>query len=275
MKLFGHKVPFTAQLGMAIILLNACVAIFGPWISPFDPTDMIGDSWADADVTHWMGLDNLGRDILSRMIDGARLSIGLALMITLLSFTIGIITGFTAAVMGKRVDIILSRIVDLLLSLPTLIFAFVVLSVLGTDIPVLVITLAILDSTRVFRLARSVAVNINALDFVEAARLRGEGLWWIIRKEILPNAVPHLVAEFGLRFSFAFLFIAALSFLGIGVQPPDADWGSMVRDYRDMISLEGIQPLYPAGAIALLTIGINFVVDWILAVHSNSTTTEP
>jgi peptide/nickel transport system permease protein len=273
--LFGHKVPFTAQLGMVIILINAFVAIFGPWISPFDPTDMIGDSWADADATHWLGLDNLGRDILSRMIDGARLSIGLALMITLLSFTIGIIAGFTAAVMGKWVDIILSRIVDLLLSLPTLIFAFVVLSVLGTDIPVLVVTLAILDSTRVFRLARSVAVNINALDFVEAARLRGEGLWWIIRKEILPNAVPPLVAEFGLRFSFAFLFIAALSFLGIGVQPPDADWGSMVRDYRDMISLDGIQPLYPAGAIALLTIGINFVVDWILAVHSNSTTTEP
>ena len=275
MILFGHKVPFTAQLGMVIILINAFVAIFGPWISPFDPTDMIGDSWADADAAHWLGLDNLGRDILSRMIDGARLSIGLALMITLLSFTIGIIAGFTAAVMGKWVDIILSRIVDLLLSLPTLIFAFVVLSVLGTDIPVLVVTLAILDSTRVFRLARSVAVNINALDFVEAARLRGEGLWWIIRKEILPNAVPPLVAEFGLRFSFAFLFIAALSFLGIGVQPPDADWGSMVRDYRDMISLDGIQPLYPAGAIALLTIGINFVVDWILAVHSNSTTTEP
>lgn len=275
MKLFGHKVPFTAQLGMVIILINAFVAIFGPWISPFDPTDMVGDSWADADVTYWLGLDNLGRDILSRMIFGARLSIGLALMITTLSFSIGIVTGFTAAVMGKWVDIILSRIVDLLLSLPTLIFAFVVLSVLGTDIPVLVITLAVLDSTRVFRLARSVAVNINALDFVEAARLRGEGLWWIIRKEILPNAVPPLVAEFGLRFSFAFLFIAALSFLGIGVQPPDADWGSMVRDYRDMISLDGVQPLYPAGAIAILTIGINFVVDWILAVHSNSTTTEP
>jgi peptide/nickel transport system permease protein len=274
-KLFGHKVPFTAQLGMVIILINAFVAIFGPWISPFDPTDMVGDSWADADVTYWLGLDNLGRDILSRMIFGARLSIGLALMITTLSFSIGIVTGFTAAVMGKWVDIILSRIVDLLLSLPTLIFAFVVLSVLGTDIPVLVITLAVLDSTRVFRLARSVAVNINALDFVEAARLRGEGLWWIIRKEILPNAVPPLVAEFGLRFSFAFLFIAALSFLGIGVQPPDADWGSMVRDYRDMISLDGVQPLYPAGAIAILTIGINFVVDWILAVHSNSTTTEP
>jgi peptide/nickel transport system permease protein len=274
-KIFGHKVPFTALIGLVIIAANAFIAIFGAWISPFDPTDMIGDSWADADAVHWLGLDNLGRDILSRLIDGARLSIGLALMITLLSFSIGIMAGFTAAVAGKWVDIILSRIVDLLLSLPTLIFAFVVLSVLGTDIPVLVVTLAILDSTRVFRLSRSVAVNINALDFVEAAKLRGEGLWWIIRKEILPNAVPPLVAEFGLRFSFAFLFIAALSFLGIGVQPPDADWGSMVRDYRDMISLDGMQPLYPAGAIAILTIGINFVVDWILAVHSNSTTTEP
>lgn len=275
MKIFGHKIPFTALIGLVIIAANAFIAIFGAWISPFDPTDMIGDSWADADADHWLGLDNLGRDILSRLIDGARLSIGLALMITLLSFSIGIMAGFTAAVAGKWVDIILSRIVDLLLSLPTLIFAFVVLSVLGTDIPVLVITLAILDSTRVFRLSRSVAVNINALDFVEAAKLRGEGLWWIIRKEILPNAVPPLVAEFGLRFSFAFLFIAALSFLGIGVQPPDADWGSMVRDYRDMISLDGMQPLYPAAAIAILTIGINFVVDWILAVHSNSTTTEP
>jgi peptide/nickel transport system permease protein len=274
-KIFGHKIPFTALIGLVIIADNAFIAIFGAWISPFDPTDMIGDSWADADGVHWLGLDNLGRDILSRLIDGARLSIGLALMITLLSFSIGIMAGFTAAVAGKWVDIILSRIVDLLLSLPTLIFAFVVLSVLGTDIPVLVITLAILDSTRVFRLSRSVAVNINALDFVEAAKLRGEGLWWIIRKEILPNAVPPLVAEFGLRFSFAFLFIAALSFLGIGVQPPDADWGSMVRDYRDMISLDGMQPLYPAAAIAILTIGINFVVDWILAVHSNSTTTEP
>lgn len=275
MKIFGHKIPVTALVGLVIIAANAFIAIFGAWISPFDPTDMIGDSWADADAEHWLGLDNLGRDILSRLIDGARLSIGLALMITLLSFSIGIMAGFTAAVAGKWVDIILSRIVDLLLSLPTLIFAFVVLSVLGTDIPVLVVTLAVLDSTRVFRLSRSVAVNINALDFVEAAKLRGEGLWWIIRKEILPNAVPPLVAEFGLRFSFAFLFIAALSFLGIGVQPPDADWGSMVRDYRDMISLDGMQPLYPAGAIAILTIGINFVVDWILAVHSNSTTTEP
>ena len=126
----------------------------------------------------------------------------------------------------------------------------------------------ILDSTKVFRLARAVAMNIVVLDFVEAAKLRGEGLWWVIRREILPNAVPPLVAEFGLRFCFTFLFIAALSFLGLGIQPPYADWGSMVREYRDMISIGGAAPLYPAAAIAILTIGVNFVVDWMLAIHS-------
>jgi peptide/nickel transport system permease protein len=131
-----------------------------------------------------------------------------------------------------------------------------------------VATIAILDSTRVFRLSRALAMNIAALEYVEVAKVRGERLWWIIRREILPNAVAPLTAEFGLRFSFAFLFIAALSFLGLGVQPPNADWGSMVRDYRDMINLDLPAPLYPAGAIALLTIGVNFVVDWMLSIHS-------
>ena len=120
--------------------------------------------------------------------------------------------------------------------MPTLIFAFVVLSVLGSGLPVLIVTIAILDSTKVFRLARSVAVGLVSLEFVEAARLRGEGWWWIITREILPNPFAPLTAEFGLRFCFTFLFIAALSFLGLGVQPPAADWGSMVKDYRDMIN---------------------------------------
>jgi peptide/nickel transport system permease protein len=206
--------------------------------------------------------------LLSRLIYGARMSIGLSLIITALSFLIGVITGFSAAVAGGWIDQALSRLVDLLLSMPTLIFAFVILSVLGSALPVLIVTIAILDSTKVFRLARSVAVNIVSLEFVEAARLRGEGWWWIVTREVLPNAVPPLVAEFGLRFCFTFLFIAALSFLGLGVQPPDADWGSMVKDYRDMINFGAAAPLYPAGAIALLTIGVNFVVDWMLSIHS-------
>jgi peptide/nickel transport system permease protein len=268
MRLFGHRLSLTAAIGIAIIALNVGVAVFGPMLAPFAQEDSMGDAWAPPDAQYWLGLDQIGRDIFSRMLYGARTSIGLSLVITCLSFTIGITAGFTAAVTGRWIDATLSRIVDLLLSMPTLIFAFIILSVLGTDIPVLIATIAILDSTRVFRLSRAVAMNIVVLDFVEAARLRGEKLWWLIRREVLPNAIPPLVAEFGLRFCFTFLFIAALSFLGLGIQPPQADWGSMVREYRDMISVGATAPLYPAGAIALLTIGVNFVVDWMLSIHS-------
>ena len=268
MRIMGHKLSITAQIGLVIIAVNLFVAIFAPLIAPYDQTIVVGDAWADPDGQHWLGLDNLGRDLLSRLIYGARMSIGLSLAITALSFGIGIITGFGAAVSGGWVDQALSRLVDLLLSMPTLIFAFVILSVLGSGLLVLIVTIAILNSTKVFRLARSVAVELVSLEFVEAARLRGEGWWWIITREILPNAVAPLTAEFGLRFCFTFLFIAALSFLGLGVQPPAADWGSMVKDYRDMINFGSAAPLYPAAAIATLTIGVNFVVDWMLAIHS-------
>ncbi len=268
MRLFRHKVSVSAQIGIAVILVNLVVAIFAPLIAPYDQTAVLGDAWADPDGQHWLGLDNLGRDLLTRLIYGARMSIGLSLVITALSFFIGIVSGFAAAVAGGWVDQALSRLVDLLLSMPTLIFAFVVLSVLGSGVPVLIVTIAVLDSTKVFRLARAVAVGLVSLEFVEAARLRGEGWWWIITREILPNAIPPLTAEFGLRFCFTFLFIAALSFLGLGVQPPAADWGSMVKDYRDMINFGYAAPLYPAAAIAILTIGVNFVVDWMLSIHS-------
>ena len=190
MRILGYKVSVTAQIGIAVIILNVLVALFAPLIAPFDQATPVGDAWADPDAQHWLGLDNLGRDILSRLIYGARMSIGLALVITALSFCIGIISGFAAAVAGGWIDQVLSRLVDLLLSMPTLIFAFVILSVLGSALPVLIITIAILDSTKVFRLARSVAMNIVSLEFVEAARLRGEGWWWIVTREVLPNAIP-------------------------------------------------------------------------------------
>ena len=270
LRLFGHRLNVTATIGLVIIALNLFVAVFAPLIAPYGEAEIVGDAWADADAAHWLGLDNIGRDILSRMLFGARMSIGLAVVITALSFTIGIVTGFAAAIAGRWVDTLMSRVVDVMLSMPTLIFAFVILSVMGTDLPVLVVTIAILDSTRVFRLARAVAMTVTSLEFVEAAKVRGEGLWWIITREVLPNAVPPLVAEFGLRFCFTFLFIAALSFLGLGVQPPDADWGSMVKDYRDMINFDVPAPLYPAAAIAVLTIGVNFVVDWMLSIHSRA-----
>src|SRR5271168_2737768 len=268
MRIRGYKVSVTAQIGIVIVVINLIVALFAPLIAPFDQATPVGDAWADPSAQHWLGLDNLGRDILSRLIFGARLSIGLSLIITVLSFAIGIIAGFGAAVSGGWMDMALARLVDLLLSMPTLIFAMVILSVAGSSYPALILTIAILDSPKVFRLARAVAMNVVSLEFVEAARLRGEGWWWIVTREILPNAIPPLTAEFGLRFCFTFLFIATLSFLGLGVQPPAADWGSMVKDYRDMINFGSAAPLYPAGAIAILVIGANFVVDWMLSIHS-------
>ena len=169
-----------------------------------------------------------------------------------------------AAVLGGWIDQLLSRLVDILMAIPQLIFALVLLVIVGPSITNLILIIAVLDSTRVFRLTRAVAMNVVVLDFVEAARLQGEKLAWIMGREILPNILPPLVAEFGLRFCFVFLTIAALSFLGLGIQPPTADWGSMVRENSTLINYGDITPLLPAAAIALLTVAINFVVDWFL-----------
>jgi peptide/nickel transport system permease protein len=185
-----------------------------------------------------------------------------------LSFFIGITLGFTAAVGGAWADILLSRLVDIMLSIPQLILALIILGVFGSSIPVLIVTIAVLDSTRVFRLARALGKNLTVLEFVEVARMRGEGMWWVISKEILPNAMAPLVSEFGLRFCFNFLFVATLSFLGIGVQPPYADWGGMVRENAAAINFGLLAPLYPAIAIALLTVAVNLIVDWLLSIDA-------
>ncbi|AXW87508.1 ABC transporter permease [Lonsdalea britannica] len=257
-------VPLSAWIGLLIIAVNLIGALFAPWLAPHSETAQVGDIWIAPSADALLGTDSLGRDMLSRILFGARTTIAIALVITFSSFVIGIITGFTAAIYGRWVDVVLTRIVDTLMSIPVLILALIVLSVLGTSIPVLVGTIALLDATRVFRLARLVAQDIVCQEYVELARLRGEGLRWILTREILPNAIPPLLAEFGMRFCFTFLFIAGLSFLGLGIQPPYADWGSMVRDNAQAINFGLLAPLYPAAAIALLTIGVNLVVDWLL-----------
>ncbi|HKD77379.1 MAG TPA: ABC transporter permease [Ktedonobacterales bacterium] len=243
-------------------------AILAPVLAPYGQADLVGEVWAPPSSQFWLGLDSIGRDMLSRLLFGARTTISIALLITICSFAIGIVTGFAAAIIGGWIDTALSRFIDAVMAIPTLIFALIILSVLGTSVPVLVGTIAILDSTRVFRLCRAVGLNITVMDYVEVARLRGERLWWIMRREVLPNALPPLITEFGLRFCFAFLFIAALSFLGLGIQPPLADWGGMVRDNAQAINFAGIAPLIPAAAIAQLTIGVNLLVDWFLSIHS-------
>ena len=260
--------PLSAKFGMLVILVYSIVSIFAPFIAPYGETEILGGSYELWSDKYLLGTDNLGRDMLSRLIFGARNTIGMALFTTFLAFLLGGITGMIAAVIGGWVDQIFGRIVDVLMSIPSLIFALLILSFFGTSISYLIGTIAILEATRVFRLARATAMNVAVMDYVEVARLRGEKLGWIIQKEILPNITAPLLAEFGLRFCFVFLFISALSFLGLGIQPPTADWGSMVRENATLISYDDITPLLPAGAIALLTVGTNFVVDWML--HKSS-----
>jgi peptide/nickel transport system permease protein len=268
MTLFGHRPPVTAWIGLAIVLISLIIAVFGPWVAPYGQSQSVGDTWAPPSAQMLLGADQIGRDMLTRLIYGARMTIGIAAATTLLSFFIGISLGFTAAVMGVWVDMALSRLVDVVLSIPPLILALIILGVFGSSIPVLIVTIGVLDSTRVFRLSRALGMNLAVLEFVEAARMRGEGLWWIISREILPNAAAPLISEFGLRFCFNFLFVAALSFLGIGVQPPYADWGGMVRENAAAINFGLFAPLYPAFAIATLTVGVNLVVDWLLSIDA-------
>jgi peptide/nickel transport system permease protein len=261
--------PWSARVGMAMIGLNiiAVLLTFTPWL-PYTETEVVGAVWLEASRENLLGTDHLGRDLFTRLMWGARHTIWLATITTSLAFVLGIVCGFFAATLGGWTDQILSRVIDILMAFPTLIFALIALSVVGTSKIALVVVIALLESTRVYRLSRAVAMNIEVMEYVEAARLRGEGIWWIMRREILPNAMPPLVAEFGLRFCFVFLFIAALSFLGLGIQPPDADWGGMVRENAGAITFGILTPLVPAGAIAFLTVGVNLIVDWFLHVAS-------
>lgn len=264
------KAPVTAWIGMVLIALYALVALFAPLVAPHAEAAVFPTPYAPWSADHWLGTDQIGRDVFSRLVYGARNTIGIALATTALSFLIGGGLGLVAALQRGWVDQLLSRLVDVLMAIPSLIFALMLLSIYGSSVASLILIIAVLDATRVFRLTRSVAISVAVQDYVEAARLRGEGPGWITTREILPNILPPLVAEFGLRFCFVFLTVAALSFLGLGLQPPTADWGSMVRENAGLIPYAaydlrlGLIPLLPAAAIALLTVAVNFVVDWFL-----------
>ena len=256
--------PVTASFGLLVIIITLILAIFADAVAPYREREIVGDVWQPADENFLLGTDNLGRDMLSRLIYGVQTTISVPLAAGVLSFAIGMFLSFTAAVVGGWVDQVLSRINDLMLAIPTLIFALVVLAALPQNVYILVTVMAIIDQTRVFRLGRAVAIDIAVQDFVEAARLRGEGWFWIIFREILPNVLTPLIAEFGLRFAFAILFLSSLSFLGLGIQPPEADCGGMLKDNKDGIIFLVPAALYPGAAIATLAVCVNMVVDWLL-----------
>ena len=270
-----RQAPVTALTGLVIVGIYVVAAVFAPWIAPYGEYEVVSDipfaPWSEANL---LGTDQLGRDFLTRIIYGARNSIGIAFVTTLLAFAIGGFFGIMAAALRGWVDQVFSRLVDAVMSIPDLIFTLLLLAIFGSSVLNLILIIAVLDSTRIFRISRASAMNVVTLDYVEASTARGEGLYWRIVHEILPNILPILISEFGMRFSLVFLVIAALSFLGVGLQPPMAEWGSMVRDNAVLINSGDITPLIPASAIALLTVGVSFVADWLLSKSSGLSNEE-
>ena len=273
-KLALSKAPLSAWFGMIVLFIYLFAAIFAPFIAPHGEAEIFPVAYAPWGGQHLLGTDQIGRDIFSRIIFAARNTIGICLIATVLALVIGTVLGIIAALDRRYIDQILSRIVDTLMSIPVMIFTFILLSVFGPSNLNLILILGILESTRFFRISRSVAVGQVVLEYVEVARLRGEKLSYIIFREILPNISSPIIIEFGLRFIFIIFTISSLSFLGIGIQPPSADWASMVRENAILIQYAqyditaGLTPLIPAAAIALLCVSINFVVDWYLYITS-------
>jgi peptide/nickel transport system permease protein len=268
-----YKPSWTGWIGIVVVSFWVFIAIFGPWLAPIGENELpFPDDYSEFQLPRpgaWLGTDVNDRDILSRLMYGAGRTIGISFMATMLAYFIGVVLGIGAAISTPRVDMVVSRINDAFLSLPTIMLGLVVVAAVGSSIPVLIITAGVIYATIVFRLARALGQEIMVMDFVEAARVRGEGRWWIITREIWPNAAMPLLTDFGLRLIYVILFISSLSFLGLGVQPPQADWGSMVKENLGALSYGAsvIPVVAPALSIATLTVAINLIVDD-LSAHS-------
>lgn len=258
-----RRMPLITRLALLIVVFYAIVFIFAPVLAPYGEREIVGNQYEVWSAQFPLGTDQLGRDFLSRLIYGARNSIGIALATTCVSIFAGFALGIFSAARGGIVDVIIARAVDIFLAIPQLIFALILIAVLGTSVPLLIAILGLLEALKVARLARAAAGDIMALDYIEVARIQGESEMWIMFREVLPNLRILLIAEFGLRFCLVFLLVSSLSFLGVGVQPPAADWGSMVRENATLITYGEITPLLPAAAIAVLAVSVNILVDWL------------
>jgi peptide/nickel transport system permease protein len=249
-------------LGLIVLLFWMLAALFGPWLLSHSSAAMgTSNVFAPMSAAHWLGTDYLGRDMLALIIDGARYTVGVALLATVLASGTGITLALLAAASGRWIDAVLSRGLDTLTAIPSKMFALIMVAGFGSSVPMLVVTAAIIYVPGAYRMARSLAVNINALDYVTVARTRGEGTLYIMLREILPNIIGPMLADLGLRFVYVVLLLASMSFLGLGIQPPAADWGSLVRENIGALAMGGASVIVPALAIASLTISVNLVID--------------
>ncbi len=262
MRLFGYGFNLVGLLGFAVVLAWALVALFAPQLAPHPVGEIVDtDYFGPMSREFPLGSDYLGRDMLSRVLMGTRFTVGIALAaVALASFT-GVVLGMTAAVAGGWVDTALSRFLDALSSIPSKLFGLVVVAGVGSSVPVLILTMAVIYTPGSYRFARALAVNVNTMDFILAARIRGERIPYLIGSEILPNIIGPVLTDFGLRFVFIVLLLSGLSFLGLGVQPPDADWGSLVRENIGGLPFGAAAVMVPSVAIASLTIAVNLLID--------------
>ena len=251
----------TGLLGLTVLACWLLAALFGPALLARSGAQGGAEVFAPISATHWLGTDYLGRDMLARVIEGSRFTIGVAFMATLLASGTGTTLALLAAASNRWVDGSLSRALDTLTAIPSKMFALIMVAGFGSSVPMLIVIAGIIYVPGAYRIARSLAVNINAMDYVTVARTRGEGTWYVMRREILPNITGPMLADLGLRFVYIVLLLASLSFLGLGVQPPMADWGSLVRENIGALADGGASVIAPAAAIASLTIAVNLVID--------------
>jgi peptide/nickel transport system permease protein len=258
----GLTISAVGAVCFGIILFWMAVAVAGPWLAPYPVGKIVSmDVFTSPSRAYPLGTDYLGRDMLSRIILGARYTVGVSLAAAFIACTVGVVLGMTSAVLRGWFDTLVSGGMDALIAIPHLMFGLVIIAAVGSSLPVLVATLAFLYMPGSFRIARALAVNINELDFVQVARARGEGISYTVREEILPNMIGPVLADFGLRFVFIVLLLSGLSFLGLGVQPPNADWGALVRENVSGLAYGAPAVIMPSIAIASLTISVNLAID--------------
>lgn len=258
----GPRRQWSLVIGLIVVTTSVLVAVLGPFLVQHDPTAFVSsDAFIPSGPIAWLGTDYLGRDLLSRLIAGTRITLAMAFAATFFAHILGDTLGLLAAIRGGIADAFISRLVDVLLSLPKIIVGLVVVAALGSSISILIAVAGIVYASGVFRVARALGADIVVMDFVRAARARGERLPWLLFGEVLPNVALPLATDFALRLSFAILFMSSLSFLGLGVQPPNADWGGLVRENLSGLSAGSFAPIFPALAIAAVTISLNLIVD--------------
>jgi peptide/nickel transport system permease protein len=264
-----------SALGTSLFILFVLVALFAPLFAPYGSNQQIVDDMGKPpSATHWFGVDSLGRDVFSRVVLGARDILALSGLGTLLAVIIGTTLGLLSGYLGGWFDEILMRFFDSLLAIPALLLSLLLLGTIGPSRNSVLAVIVVIYTPIVSRVVRSVVLSVKTRGFVEAAQLQGERLWSILFREILPSVLPALAVEAALRFSYAIFLVASLGFLGVGVQPPNPDWGLMVKEARQDVTLIPWALYFPAGAIALVVIGVNLMADGLKRVWQESDSIE-